>query len=128
MSTTHEPPAKRQTLNLRIKAEERALIDRGLGVVALFETTARLFHDAYPAETGQPVHLKRDTRSTAQWAVGAKRRTGWMVFTPEQAVSSIWVKPSHGLPVAVEGIAEGVLPSGRRRVARGDGSDNAQRL
>ena len=28
MSTVHEPPAPRQTLNLRIKAEERALIDR----------------------------------------------------------------------------------------------------
>jgi uncharacterized protein (DUF1778 family) len=28
MSTLHEPPPKRQTLNLRIKPEERALIDR----------------------------------------------------------------------------------------------------
>jgi uncharacterized protein (DUF1778 family) len=28
MPTIHEPPAKRQTLNLRIKAEERDLIDR----------------------------------------------------------------------------------------------------
>ncbi len=28
MSTVHEPPSKRQTLNLRIKPEERDLIDR----------------------------------------------------------------------------------------------------
>jgi uncharacterized protein (DUF1778 family) len=28
MPTVHEPPTKRQTLNLRIKSEERDLIDR----------------------------------------------------------------------------------------------------
>jgi len=28
MPTVHEPPSKRQTLNLRIKPEERDLIDR----------------------------------------------------------------------------------------------------
>ncbi len=32
MPTTQEPPAKRQTLNLRIKQEERDLIDRAARV------------------------------------------------------------------------------------------------
>ncbi len=32
MPTTQEPPAKRQTLNLRIKQEERDLIDRAAQV------------------------------------------------------------------------------------------------
>lgn len=43
---------------------------------------------AHSAETGHSVHLKLDTQSTAKWTVGAKRRMGWMMFTPG------WVPPS----------------------------------
>jgi hypothetical protein len=36
---------------------------------------------AIPAQTGHPIRRKLDGCSRRNWTVGAKRRTGWMLFT-----------------------------------------------
>jgi len=46
---------------------------------------------AYSTQSGQPFHRKLDTRSRANWTVGAQRRAGVMVFTLGWVPRSMWV-------------------------------------